>query len=157
MRLATSGKSITAGFGIDWKIRLTHPSKTKCRGGARGQCLPRRACEERCNSGGRSQIRRLDLIPRNEVGSLGKLVRTDRLERSPQPSERKWLQETQPTSISSRNAKPLMRPFSMRYSANRVTLVLFASIISRARSRAAVRILRLSSSEISPRTSIILA
>ena len=26
-RLATSGKSFTAGFGIDWKIRLTHPNR----------------------------------------------------------------------------------------------------------------------------------
>jgi hypothetical protein len=30
VRLATrSGKSFTAGFGIGWKIRLTHPSKAK--------------------------------------------------------------------------------------------------------------------------------
>ena len=29
MRLVTSGKSFTAGFGIDWKIRLTHPNKVK--------------------------------------------------------------------------------------------------------------------------------
>ncbi|HEX8800970.1 MAG TPA: hypothetical protein VF772_20275, partial [Terriglobales bacterium] len=28
-RLGTSGKSFTAGFGIDWKIRLTHPNKVK--------------------------------------------------------------------------------------------------------------------------------
>jgi hypothetical protein len=27
--LAISGKSFTAGCGIDWKIRLTHPNKVK--------------------------------------------------------------------------------------------------------------------------------
>jgi hypothetical protein len=26
----TSGKSFRAGFGIGWKIRLTHPNKAKC-------------------------------------------------------------------------------------------------------------------------------
>ena len=40
VRLVTSGKSFTAGFGIGWKIRLTHPSKAALH---HSRCLHSRA------------------------------------------------------------------------------------------------------------------